>query len=32
MFFDDIKLGMAVDTEPTVIKKEKMIAFAQAIY
>ena len=28
MFFDDIKLGMSVDIEPTVIKKEKMVAFA----
>lgn len=28
MFFDDIKLGMCVDIEPTIIKKEKMIAFA----
>ena len=28
MFFDDIKLGMSVDIEPTIIKKEKMIAFA----
>ena len=29
MYFDDLKLGMAVHTEPTVIKKEKMVAFAQ---
>lgn len=28
MFFDDIKLGMSVDIAPTVIEKEKMIAFA----
>ena len=29
MYFDELKLGMAVDTEPVVIKKEKMIAFAR---
>ena len=29
MFFDEIKLGMSVDTAPIIIKKEKMIAFAQ---
>ena len=28
MYFDELKVGMAVDTEPTVIKKEKMVAFA----
>ena len=28
MYFDDLKVGMTVRTEPTVIKKEKMIAFA----
>ena len=28
MYFDELKLGMAVDTDPVVIKKEKMIAFA----
>ena len=28
MYFDELKLGMAVDTAPTVIEKEKMIAFA----
>ena len=28
MFFDELQVGMAVDTEPTVIKKEKMMAFA----
>ena len=28
MYFDDIKLGMAVDTAPATIKKEKMVAFA----
>ena len=29
MFFDDLKIGMAVDIEPTVIEKEKMLAFAR---
>ena len=29
MFFDDLKIGMTVDTAPTVIEKEKMIAFAR---
>lgn len=29
MYFDELKLGMAVDTEPAVIEKEKMIAFAR---
>lgn len=29
MFFEDLKLGMAVDTAPTVIEKEKMMAFAR---
>ena len=29
MYFDDLKIGMAVDTAPTVIKKEKMVAFAR---
>ncbi|MBE6562496.1 MAG: hypothetical protein E7660_02030 [Ruminococcaceae bacterium] len=28
MFFDDIKLGMSVETAPAVIKKEKMLDFA----
>ena len=28
MYFDDLKIGMAVDTAPAVIKKEKMVAFA----
>ena len=28
MYFDELKVGMTVDTEPTVIKKEKMVAFA----
>ena len=29
MYFDDIKLGMTVRTEPAVIEKEKMLAFAR---
>ena len=29
MYFDDLKLGMAVDTAPAVIKKEKMVEFAR---
>ena len=29
MYFDDLKIGMSVDTAPVVIEKEKMIAFAQ---
>ena len=28
MYFDDLKIGMAVDTAPAVIEKEKMMAFA----
>ena len=28
MYFDDLKLGMAVDTAPAKITKEKMVAFA----
>ena len=28
MYFDELKLGMTVATEPVVIKKEKMMAFA----
>ena len=28
MYFDELKLGMTVDIEPVVIKKEKMMAFA----
>ena len=28
MYFDDLKIGMTVNTAPAVIKKEKMIAFA----
>ena len=29
MFFDDMQLGMSVDTAPAVIKKEKMLDFAK---
>ena len=29
MFFDDLKIGMKVDTAPAVIEKEKMVAFAR---
>ena len=29
MYFDDIKLGMSVDTDAALIKKEKMIEFAR---
>ena len=29
MYFDDIRLGMSVETAPTVIEKEKMMAFAR---
>ena len=29
MFFEDLKLGMAVDIAPAVIEKEKMITFAR---
>ena len=29
MYFDDLDLGMAVDTAPAVIEKEKMVDFAQ---
>ena len=28
MYFDDIRLGMAVETAPALIQKEKMMAFA----
>ena len=28
MYFDDIKIGMAVDISPAVIEKEKMLDFA----
>ena len=29
MYFEDLKIGMTVDTAPTTIKKEKMIDFAR---
>ena len=29
MYFDDIELGMTVETEPVIIEKEKMLAFAR---
>ena len=29
MYFDDLKVGMTVNTAPTVIEKEEMIAFAR---
>lgn len=29
MYFDDLKVGMTVDTAPAEIKKEKMVAFAR---
>ena len=29
MYFDDLKIGMMVDTAPAVIEKEKMVAFAR---
>lgn len=29
MYFDDMKLGMTVDTAPVVIDKDKMLAFAR---
>lgn len=29
MYFDEIELGMSVDTAPAVIKKEKMLEFAR---
>lgn len=29
MYFDDLKIGMTVDTAPAVIEKEKMLAFAR---
>ena len=29
MYFEDLKIGMAVETAPAVIEKEKMLAFAQ---
>ena len=29
MYFDELKIGMAVNTAPAVIEKEKMLAFAR---
>ena len=29
MYFDDLKIGMTVNTAPAVIQKEKMVAFAR---
>ena len=29
MYFDDLKIGMTVETSPAVIEKEKMMAFAR---
>ncbi len=29
MYFDELKLGMSVDTAPAVVEKEKMMAFAR---
>lgn len=29
MYFDDLKIGMTVETAPAVIEKEKMMAFAR---
>ena len=29
MYFDELKIGMAVDIAPAVIEKEKMVAFAR---
>ena len=29
MYFEDIKLGMSVETPPALIEKEKMVAFAK---
>ena len=29
MYFDDLKMGMTVDTAPATIQKEKMMAFAR---
>ena len=29
MYFDDLKIGMTVETAPAVIQKEKMVAFAR---
>jgi len=29
MYFDELKIGMTVDTDPALIEKEKMVAFAR---
>ncbi len=29
MYFEELKIGMSVDTAPAIIKKEKMMAFAR---
>ena len=29
MYFEELKIGMTVDTAPAVIEKEKMVAFAR---
>ena len=29
MYFDDLRIGMTVDTPPALIEKEKMVAFAK---
>ena len=29
MYFDELRLGMTVDTAPVIIKKEKMLSFAR---
>ena len=31
MYFEDLKIGMTVETAPAVIEKEKMMAFAVRI-
>ena len=30
MYFDDLKLGMAVEIDPAVIEKEKMLDFVMS--
>ena len=29
MYFDELELGMTVNTKPAIIEKEKMLAFAR---
>ena len=29
MYFDELRIGMSVETSPTTIEKEKMMAFAR---